>query len=309
MLVSALAALSAAALFAMATALQHRSAGLVTDGTILGTAQLTGFISRTLRHPLWAIGAVADIAGFALHALALRDGPLTLVQPLLVSGVVFALPLRNLLERRPPRRDEIGLAAALAVGLVLFLTIATPAEGAAQPPDVAPTVVSGALIGLGIFGCSVAGRRTTGGRAALLLGTAAALAFAAVAGLLKETMGIFNQGAAALATAWPVYALIVVGVIGLVLNQLAYQAGPLSSSLPAITTVDPVVSLVIGVAVFDERFRSGPGDLVGEVLGLALVVAASIGLTRSAASFTSPQPLELRKDQPPMTALAPLEAL
>jgi hypothetical protein len=53
--------------------------------------------------------------------------------------------------------------------------------------------------------------------------------------------------------------------------------GPLGSSLPAITTVDPVLSLVIGVAVFDERFRNGPADLVGEVIGLALVIVAAVG--------------------------------
>ncbi|HTW10814.1 MAG TPA: DMT family transporter [Acidimicrobiales bacterium] len=334
MLVATLAALCAAVLFAMAAALQHRSAGLVSDGAALGTAQLSGFLLRTLRDPLWVLGGVAGVAGFALHALALRDGPLTLVQPLLVSGVVFALPLRHLLEHRAPRRNEIWLAALLAVGLVLFLTIATPAGGTAQLPDAGPTVVSGILIGLGVVGSFVAGRRATGSRAALLLGTGAALAFAAVAGLLKETMGVLSRGPAALATAWPVYALILAGVIGLVLNQLAYQAGPLSSSLPAVATVDPLVSLVIGVAVFDERFRSGPGALVGEALGLALVVAASIGLTgtasrnvrplgrakeplrgaRSATSFTNPRATETRlaqrrKDQPPMTVPAPSQAL
>ena len=81
--------------------------------------------------------------------------------------------------------------------------------------------------------------------------------------------------------AWPPYALVAVGAIGVVLNQLAYQAGPLSFSLPAITSVDPVVSLVIGLAVFDEHFRNGPADLLVEALGLALVVTAATGLTRS----------------------------
>jgi len=66
-----------------------------------------------------------------------------------------------------------------------------------------------------------------------------------------------------LVTSWPFYALIGVGALGLLVNQLAYQAGPLSSSLPAIMTVGPVVSLVIGVVVFDEQFRTGPAALLG----------------------------------------------
>jgi len=121
-LAAILAALSAAALFAAATALQHRSAGLVTAAGTERSAGLTRFISKTLCHPLWVVGTVAGIAGVALHAIALRDGPLTLVQPLLVTGVIFALPLRRLLEHRRPRRlGEVPaprppMAARLAPG-------------------------------------------------------------------------------------------------------------------------------------------------------------------------------------------------
>jgi hypothetical protein len=277
MLAASLAAVSAAALFAVAAALQHRSAGLVT-ATGRGAA---GLAPRTLRHPLWIAGAVASAAGFGLHALALRDGPLTLVQPLLVTGVIFALPLRQVLERRRPRYAELGWAAALALGLAVFILVSTPAAGAGQAADPEPAVIGMALIALSIPGCCIAGRRATGSRAAAALGTAAGLAFAAAAGLLKETVQVAGRGAGGLLTTWPGYALIVAGGIGLLLNQAAYRAGPLRASLPAITTVNPIVSLVIGVAVFDERFRSGAPYLAGEVLGLVLIAVAAVGLTRS----------------------------
>jgi hypothetical protein len=279
-LLAGIAALLAAALFGASTALQHRSAGLVSDGSRDGE-RLSGFIGRTLRHPLWIIGAFADIGGFALHALALGEGPLTLVQPLLVSSIVFALVLRQLLERRWPRRSQLVWASALTLGLVLFLTASTPAIGVAQPADPLPATVIGVLIGCGALGFFVAGRRYRGSAAAVLLGIATGLSYAALAGLLKEDMGLLNRGVAVLAASWPFYGLIAVGAFGLVVNQLAYRAGPLSSSLPAIMTVDPIVSLVIGAAVFDEGFRNGPAELLGEVAGLALVVAAAVGLTRS----------------------------
>jgi drug/metabolite transporter (DMT)-like permease len=137
-LIAALAALSAAALFAAATALQHRSAGMVTAAGRDRTAGVAGFVSQTMRHPLWLIGALADVGGLGLHALALRDGPLTLVQPLLVTGVVFALPLRQLLEHRRPRRDDAGWAAALATGLVLFLILSSPTGSARHTADPTP---------------------------------------------------------------------------------------------------------------------------------------------------------------------------
>ena len=227
MLVATLAALLAAAFFAVSAAFQHRSAGLVTEVDPLGTAKLAGFISRTLRHPLWVLGSVAGIFGFALHALALRDGALTLVQPLLVSGIIFALALRQLLEHRSPRRSELGWAFVLAVGLVLFLTISTPAAGVTQPADAIPTIVLGAVIGIGVLGLFVIGRRAAGRAAAALLGTATGLSFAAKAGLLKQVVDTLDHGVGTVATTWPLYAFLGLWLFSLLLNQLAYQAGPL----------------------------------------------------------------------------------
>jgi drug/metabolite transporter (DMT)-like permease len=277
---------AAAAFFAVASAFQHRSAGLVSDGTERG-ARLIGFVSVMLRHPLWIIGFLAGIVGAALHALALRDGPLTLVQPLLVTSVIFALPLGRLLEGRRPQRTEFGWAAALTVGLAIFFFIAVPGEASAQSPDGVPTVVAGVLIALGVVVCAVLGLRARGGRAAGLLGAAAALAFAAAAGLLKEVMDLLDHGIAAVATSWSLYALVIVAIAGIFLNQLAYSAGPLSSSLPVLSTVDPVVSLIIGVAVFDEPFRNSPLDVLGESLGLVLVLLAAVRLTRSSSGHPS----------------------
>jgi hypothetical protein len=294
--VAILAAVAAAALFALAAALQHRSASLVTgagpgraaasgppaaSGPVAGPGR-AAVAWATLRHPLWIAGSLASLAGFGLHALALRDGPLTLVQPLLVTGVIFALPLRRALEHRRPRGAEVGWAAALALGLAVFITIATPAAGAAgQPADPRPAVICLAVIALAIPGCCAAGRRAAGGLAAAALGTAAGLALAATAGLLKETVSLASRDAGALLTSWPGYALLAAGAAGLLLSQLAYRAGPLRASLPAITVVNPIVSLVIGVAVFDERFRAGAPYLAGELLGLALIAAAAVGLSRA----------------------------
>jgi hypothetical protein len=280
MLTAGLAAVAAAAFFAVASAFQHRTAGLVAGGTLRRTRLVASFCAM-LRHPLWIMGSLAAIVGAILHAIALRDGPLTLVQPLLVTSVVFALPLRAWLEGHKPRRAEVGWAVALTLGLAFFFAIAVPGDATAQASDAVPTIVAAALIAPGIIVCTILGRRASGGRAASLLAAAAALAFAAGAGLLKEVMDLFNQGIVVVASHWPVYALVVIAVVGLVLNQLAYSAGPLSSSLPVLSTVDPVVSLIIGVAVFDEPFRNGPLDLLGESVGLAIVLLAAVRLTRS----------------------------
>jgi len=279
-LIAAFAALAAAALFAVATALQHLSAGQVDDTGKGHSAGLGGFATQTLRQPLWAIGLLANAGGLALHAVALREGPLTLVQPLLVSGVVFALPLRHALEHLRPNRDELGWAMALAAGLTLFIVLASPGQGTQRPPDVLPTALFGGIIVLGIIASGVGGWYTSGARAAALMATAAALAFAGCAGLLKQVVNMSSHGLSPVVTTWPLYALLGGGAVGLVLNQLAYQAGPLRWSLPVVTTVDPIVSLLIGIAVFDEPFRTGAPYLFGEATGLAIVVVAAVALSR-----------------------------
>ena len=302
MLLTTITALLAAALFGVSTAFQHRSAGLVSDGTP-ASQRVGGFLARTLRHPLWIIGAIADISGFALHALALHLGPLTVVQPLLVSSIVFAVVIRELLERRWPRRSELAWATALTIGLVLFLAISAPTGSVAQPADRVPATVVGVLIAVGVLFFFVCGRRSSGSVAAALLGTATGLSYAAVAGLLKQDVSLLNHGVGALAGSWPLYALIAVGAFSIVVNQLAYQAGPLSTSLPTIMTVDALVSLIIGASVFDEGFRNGTAALVGEGAGLALMLAASVGLTRC-----GPQSAGARQQRPSRVARrAPLQ--
>ncbi|MDQ6837053.1 MAG: DMT family transporter, partial [Actinomycetota bacterium] len=111
----------------------------------------------------------------------------------------------------------------------------------------------------------------------------AGVTFAATAAALKGTTDALSHGLVAVFTGWPLYLLVVAGAIGLLLNQLAFSAGPLRASLPAITTLDPVASLAIGVVVYDEQLRHGPLAVTGAAVGLALVVAATLALTRTGA--------------------------
>jgi drug/metabolite transporter (DMT)-like permease len=303
-LVTTVIALLAAALFGVSTALQHRSAGLVSEAH-QGSDRVSAFIARVLRHPLWIIGAIADIGGFVLHALALSLGPLTVVQPLLVSSIVFSVVLRELLERRWPRRSELVWATALTIGLVMFLTISAPSGRLSQPADPVPAAVVGVLIMVGVLGALAGSRRYRGGTAAALLGTATGLSYAAVAGLLKQDMTLLARGVGTLATSWALYALVAVGAFSVVVNQLAYRAGPLSSSLPTIMTVDALVSLLIGASVFDEGFHNGAVDLLGEAVGLALMLVAAVGLSRS-----GPGPAGVREQRTATVARrAPLQVL
>src|SRR6266566_9014384 len=112
-----LAALGAALLYALASVLQQRAAGEAPAERSLRLRLLVGLIAR----PMWVIGILADGAGFVLQFVALDHGSLVLVQPLLVSGLLFALPLGAFLSRSALRPADWLGAALVVTGLSVFL--------------------------------------------------------------------------------------------------------------------------------------------------------------------------------------------
>lgn len=89
------AALTAAWWFAVAAALQHHEAARPSSAGVADPR----WLRRLARRPLWLAGVAAAGLGGALHLLALSMAPLTVVQPLGVTCLMFALPLSAALSR------------------------------------------------------------------------------------------------------------------------------------------------------------------------------------------------------------------
>jgi drug/metabolite transporter (DMT)-like permease len=279
-------ALAAAALFAVATAVQAKAVRQTATADRDPPAAVSPgefrVVTRAFRSRLWLWGAGIAAAAFGLHALALHEGNLSFVQPLLVTMVLFALPISRVVGGAPVSRAELLWATLLVIGLAVFFVAANPNARPASSVDTAPAAITAILAVLAILGCVALARRRLGGQAAALLGGAAGIAFAAVAAFLKTGTDVLTQGVSALMLAWQFYALLAAGVLGFILSQLAYRAGPLTASLPALNSVNPLASVVIGVAVFDEHFRTGVLPSTVEVVALATVTAAVVMLSRPA---------------------------
>jgi hypothetical protein len=231
------------------------------------------------------------VLGLALQVTALHFGALTVVQPLLVSGLLFALLLRH---RGSPRitRAEIGWGLTLSGCLIGFLISSGSVSGTQQPAaaDRVPAVIAAVVGVITAVACLTIARRRVplAGRAALI-GVAVGAVYATTAALIKATTNVLSKhGPVAMLFSWQLYVVLGLGAIGLFLTQLAFRAGPLTASLPAISTVDPLLSVAIGVVVYDEHLRRGP--LGGALLAalLLLLVTAVVGLGR----------VELAEDKP-----------
>jgi len=277
-LLAILLAMGEAACTALAASLQHKTATRsgVAAPTPKPTGKLAAFARHQLRQRLWWIAQSVQAGSLVLHAAALQFGPLTLVQPMLATVVVLALPLNHHLNRSRITRAEMLWAALVAASLASFLLVAAPSratEQAATHRVVIAAIAVAAAVGV----CVLIAQKLSPRMAALTLGSASGLAFSMEALLLQAaTKALLHHPLTAL-TDPRSYGMVVAGAAGVALTQLAYRAGPISAALPAMITLNPLGSVVLGVLVNGDQIRNSPLALTAEVAsfaGLAIAVGA-----------------------------------
>jgi drug/metabolite transporter (DMT)-like permease len=272
------AAMGAAASFGVTGPLQNRATKRVPSRQALRP----GLLIDLAHQPLWVLSIVATVVGSALQVVALDYGPLILVQPLLVTGLLFAVVISaGMARRRPDRIIMVGSSCCVA-GLAAFLLVARPTPGK-------DTISGYAVFPLGIGLAAVLAlclgfaARHAGRARVLALALATGVVFGVTAGLVKVVVGQLRYGLAGPFQSWTLYAVCVIGPLGFLLSQNTYQAGQLvSPALAVITTVDPLVGIGIGLLWLDERLRATPGAVVGEVLSLAVMTAGIVALAHRA---------------------------
>ena len=238
-------------------------------------------------HPLWLFGWLGAVASLVFQALALHFGPLALVQPLLVSELVVALVLRRLWLGQHLQAVAWGSAAATTVALAIFLVVATPHGPTWSPPASrwsAPTAVIATLVVIAIviarFGSA---SRRAGGYA-----VATALLLALEATFIKSATDVLStRSLGSLLTSWPLDALVVCGVLGLVTEQAALHVGPLKVSQPIIVIVDPLASILLGLAVYREQLTRSSGAIAVAATAFVVVAIGVVIMTRSVPATTT----------------------
>lgn len=243
-------------------------------------------ILRLARRPVWLLGFASMIGGFGFQLTALRYGALALVQPILALELLLVFGYLAVAGRRQvriKRRDWLG-AAAMSAGIAVFLRLASPSGGQPHAPG-----SSWMLAGLGTLAVVLAalaaayrlGDRPGASRRAALLGAATGIAWGFVAAVIKEFSSHLGDGPGAIFSSWSLYLLIAAGAATMLLASHALAAGPLAASQPGFTILDPLTAGLLGVFLFGEHIRTGPWNLAGEALALALVVTGAMALSRS----------------------------
>jgi uncharacterized membrane protein len=268
------AALGSAFAFGMASALQHNESGRVGQRAALDP----GLLGALARRPWWLVGFAADGLAVLLQAVALRYGPVTLVQPLLVAGLPAAVLLSCALARRHMYRDEVVGVLLCTLGLCAIGPTAATVGLAPQARRGAAIVAAVVLTALTLALLALASRRRSA--AGISTGAAAGIVTGAGSVLLAVCAARVDNPARLMLSIAP-YATVVVGLLGLLLSQAAFQTGSLGAPLAALSVVEPVVAVVLAVVVLHERLPTSVLSVSVGLVGVVLAVTGVLVLARS----------------------------
>lgn len=233
-----------------------------------------------IRRPLWWGGTAAAIAGFVFQALALAYGSLLLVQPILVSALLFALPLSARLAKRRVTRGEWLWAVVLTASLAVFVLLAKTSAGDYEA-SVPLTAIVAVVCTAAVAACVMVAIRNPGWRRAVLLAVAVGVLFGVVAMLTKLVMHMLtHDGVRAVLTTPAPYLLIALGVFAVLLQQSAFHAGSLQTSVPTMLVLEPVVAVVLGAVVLGEHMTVNGIKAVAITIALVAMAAATAALGR-----------------------------
>lgn len=275
--IAAVFALGAALLVAVGDVFQQRSAHEVTDEQVGSIALLW----RLLRDKRWWLGSLVATAGFGLQAAALGLGSVVLVQAVLATSLLFALPLSARYAGRRITRRQWLWAGVLAVAVAVILTVGDPSAGQSRAglqtwiPVIA--TVTPVLVVCVVTARILAGKPV----AAVLLGLVAGSLWGLFAVLTKGVVDQMGQGIWALLRTPELYPWAAVAVTATMLQQSAFRAGTMAASLPAVSVSEPLVGSVLGIVVLGEMLRPGRSGWFSLGVAVAAMVVSIVALARS----------------------------
>ena len=274
----ALLAIVAAMTFALAATLWQKAS--MDAGVEPGDSKgLLGLLTNTV----WLLGLLAQGVGVALQAAALDRGRVAIIQPLLVTSIVWALPLGYFMTNQVITRRHIVGAAIIVVGLATFATVGDPAAGVDNAPAAdwiaALVVIFAVCIGMMLFA-----RHGGLSTKAAVFGATAGMLYGVAATLMKPIMETWHtDGLGAVLGGWQFWVMVIGGGVGFYLQQVSLATGRLVTSVATVSVVNPVVSVLLGALVLQERLDKDPewhavvavGALAVALLGATLIASAS----------------------------------
>jgi drug/metabolite transporter (DMT)-like permease len=265
--IAVMAGIAAGMSFAVAGLAQQHSA----QSKAARASPSVGLLAELARDRIWLAGIGMAVVAYGFQSLALAYGSLALVQPLITTEILFAVPLSIALHRlRPGPREWSGVVAVTA-GLAVAIVASHPRAGDANPAARQWAVALGIM--LVVVAAALAwGRAVTGPARAGLYAAAAASVLGVQSAFLTAVVHQFEQGISTPFRSWQAYALVVASAAGLLLIQSAFHSGPLAVVLPVVNACEPAMAIGLGLGLFGDQITLTAGHLAAALAGLCLLV-------------------------------------
>lgn len=258
--------------------LQHAGSGSAID---ISPRRPVATLVSLLRSPLWAVGAVLGITGWALHIGALSHAPLSLVQAFVAGGLALAAPMAvvGLGHRLAP--GETRSLALMVVALVL-LSLGLRDVGRHAAFDGAALA---AYIGVLCAAAAALAAAARGERRPAALGAAGGLLYGAADLSVKALTGRHDVGAV-IRSPWLAVAAITT-IAAFFAFQRGLQTGRPLTVIALMTAATNVLSILGGFVVFHDPLGRTPLLSALHALAFCLVAFAAWGLAPSQASLVA----------------------
>lgn len=275
------AAVAGALAVAAGAALQERT---VITAPTSGISQFR--LLRLLAHsPRWLVGTALTVSGVGAHMWALGHAPLTVIQPINMSGLLFAVVLSAFFHKRKLTRSQVVGSLAVTVGLIGLLSVLpyhTETPDFEHPGLPALPVVALAVLLVGLAIARYSGDAVQAWTLAFAGGVAYAVtsALARVIGLgvLEDPLNIVRP---------LTLVALGVGLCGALVVQNAYRTHHFALAYATLLISDPITAGVIGVALFGEPLPEGTTNGVIAAIAAAMIMAGTVTLAKSTRPATS----------------------
>jgi len=256
-------------------------------------------IASLLAEPAWLAGFALMLLGLACQTIVLTFEPVSVVQPVLASGVALVLMLSRLVLRERLGAVELSCVAAMAVSVILLAASAggtgSGAGHHASPGWMAVVMIPSAVIGF-LVAASPLRRRSRrrhrhrrrrtptavcfGVGTGLLYGVAA-LAIKALSGILVDHRGGTSIVTGVVSSPY-LYVFAGCSAAAMLLYQVGLQSCRASILVPVSTVTGSVYFLIAGTWLFHEHLPADPVKLVLRLAAIAVAGLVIIALSRQA---------------------------
>lgn len=256
-------------------------------------------IVNLLSSPAWLGGFGLMLAGLASQVVVLSFAPVSIVQPVIASGVALVLVLSRLILRERLGPAEFWCVVAMAIAVVV-LALSAAGGNASAGHHADAIALAAVMVPTGCVGLLVAtGPLRSGGRkhrarsTGVSYGIGTGLLYGDSSLAIKGMSGILTRHHDAIAivtgviTSPYLYAIGVCSGVAMLLFQAALQACRASIVVPVSSVVGSVFFLITGTWLFHERLPADPGRLVLRLAGILVACLVIIVLARQS-SATSP---------------------